>query len=899
MKTVLLAMFVSVAVIAAEKPAAPKVAPVAADYNDVFKGLKFREIGPAAMGGRIDDFAVVESNPDIIYVATASGGVFKTTNGGTTWEPVFDDQPNSTHRRRHRRAVRSLHRLGRHRRGEQSPELLLGQRRLQIDRRREDLEAHGARRLDAHRPHRHLPGRSEHRLRRRRRQLCGVRRRSAAFTKRPTAGRRGTTCSSSTRTPAPRDIAMDPDSPGTLIAAMYQRRRTVFGYSGSGPGRGLYKTTDGGATWKKLEKGLPWDPDAKKPAGAAAATAGAPTGARFRGGQGDRPHRRQLLSAQRQHRLCRHRTCERRHLPQRRQGRDVDAGIGDQSARHLLQPDRHRSEQRPALWVHRRADVLLRGRREDVQERTSCRGSTATITPCGSIRATRITCSPAPTAASISSHDRGKTWDYLNNIAIGQFYEIGLRHAEAVHICGGLQDNNVWCGPSATFDTRGISNATGSPSAAATASTRRSIRPIRTSSTPSRRTATCCAAISRRTSRAPSVRRRPEGERFRFQWNSPLVISAFDNKTIYYGGNYLFKSTDRGDSWTRLGNDLTNNQIATSSPIMGRVPDKLTMSRHDGVQDWPAITTISESPLNRDLLWAGTDDGNLQVTRDGGKTWKNVSPKKGIYVSRVVASRFNEGTAYATLDGHRSNDFAVYVFMTSDYGETWKPIRDGTDRRRRRHRPRHPRAFPQSEAAVPRHRARPLRLLRSRRPLDAAQTQSAHGAGGRHRHPSARQRSRPRHPRTFDLDPRRPRAARADDRRHPVRGSARVRYAAGNRVARRQPQRRHRPQGVLRPESSERRAHHLLPEEQAEGEGKGEDHCQRQRRKGHSRHRRHRRCRHQPRDVGPAHAIRERSAARGRSRGGGDFVGAGRRSGGGRRSADSRVRCASSPASTR
>src|SRR5207247_1817588 len=95
-KAVLLAMFVSVAVIAAEKPAAPKAAPVATDYNEVLKGLKFREIGPAAMGGRIDDFAVVESNPDIIYVGTASGGLFKTTNGGTTWEPLFDDQPNST-----------------------------------------------------------------------------------------------------------------------------------------------------------------------------------------------------------------------------------------------------------------------------------------------------------------------------------------------------------------------------------------------------------------------------------------------------------------------------------------------------------------------------------------------------------------------------------------------------------------------------------------------------------------------------------------------------------------------------------------------------------------------------------------------------------------------------------
>jgi hypothetical protein len=115
---------------------------------------------------------------------------------------------------------------------------------------------------------------------------------------------------------------------------------------------------------------------------------------------------------------------------------------------------------------------------------------------------------------------------------------------------------------------------------------------------------------------------------------------------------------------------------------MGKAPDKYTLSRHDGVQAWPAITTISESPLNKDLLWAGTDDGNLQVTRDGGKNWKNVFDKvkgvpKGTYVTRVVASRHAEGTAYATFDGHRSNDFGVYVYMTTDYGENWKAIRNG------------------------------------------------------------------------------------------------------------------------------------------------------------------------------------------------------------------------------
>ncbi|HEX7681532.1 MAG TPA: hypothetical protein VF713_25625, partial [Thermoanaerobaculia bacterium] len=234
-----------------------------------------------------------------------------------------------------------------------------------------------------------------------------------------------------------------------------------------------------------------------------------------------------------------------------------------------------------------------------------------------------------------------------------------------------------WCGPSATFDTRGIANSdwftVGGGDGFYAQIDPTDPNTVYAESQDGNLLRRNLKTHESRSIRPPAA----EGERLRFEWNSPLVVSSFDNKTIYYGGNYLFKSTDRGDSWTRLGGDLTSNQDRDKLPIMGRVPDKLTMSRHDGVQSWPAITTISESTLNRDLLYVGTDDGNLQVTRDGGKSWKNVSPKKGIYVSRVIASRFNEGTAYATLDGHRSNDFGVYVFMTSDYGDTWKPIRGG------------------------------------------------------------------------------------------------------------------------------------------------------------------------------------------------------------------------------
>jgi hypothetical protein len=156
------------------------------------------------------------------------------------------------------------------------------------------------------------------------------------------------------------------------------------------------------------------------------------------------------------------------------------------------------------------------------------------------------------------------------------------------------------------------------------------------------------------------------------------LISPHDPQTIYYGGNKLFRSPDRGETW-EASIDLTTQQDRDKLPLMGVLSDEKTLSRNDGIAHYGDIISVSESPLKKGLLYVGTDDGNLQVSRDEGKTWKNVIDKvpgvpKYTYVSRVIASRFDEGRAYMTLDGHRNNDFKAYVFMTSDYGESWKSI---------------------------------------------------------------------------------------------------------------------------------------------------------------------------------------------------------------------------------
>jgi photosystem II stability/assembly factor-like uncharacterized protein len=683
---------------AAEKKkeaASAALAPAPPDYDTLFKGLKFREIGPAAMGGRIDDFAVVESNPDIIYVATASGGIFKTRNGGTTWEPLFDDQPVST--------------IGAVAVAPSDPSIVWAGTGEANNRQSSSWGDGVYKSTDAGKSWKKMGLGDSHHIGRivispadpntvyvaAGGRLWGPSKERGVY-KTTDGGKSWTNVLFINEDTGATDLAMDPDSPGTLIAAVYQRRRSVFGFNGSGPSSGLYKTTDGGATWKKLEKGLPWDPSPTPPpqpasegpggggggGGAAPAPQAAaapkidPEAVKEIGRIGVSFYRRDgnVVYALVQHAAGGLFRSDDRGETWTKMSDTNPRGIYYSQIR--IDPN---NDQR--LWVHGAnmytSDDGGKTFRQNLVQRIHGDYHAMWIDPRDSDH--MITGSDG---GIYISHDRGRSWDFVNTIPLAQFYEIGLDMQKPYHICGGLQDNNVWCGPSSTFDTRGIANSDwftvggGDGFYAQIDPTDPSI--VYAESQDGNVLRRNLKTHESRSIRPPA----PEGERYRFQWDSPLAISAFDPKTIYYGGNYLFKSTDRGDTWTRLGSDLTTGQDRDKLPIMGKVPDQYTISRHDGAQSWPTITTISESPLNKDVLYAGTDDGNLQVTRDGGKSWKNVAENakgvpKGTYVSRVVASRHAEGTAYATFDGHRGNDFNVYVYMTGDYGATWKPIRHG------------------------------------------------------------------------------------------------------------------------------------------------------------------------------------------------------------------------------
>lgn len=661
-------------VLAQEKPkdktkATPSPTPAPAakkTLQGAMAGMRFREIGPATMGGRINDIEVVSSDSRIIYAATAAGGILKSINGGTSWTVIFDKE--------------TVPSVGDIAITPSNPSILWAGTGESNNRQSSSWGNGIYKSMDAGKTWKNMGLEKTMAIARvvvhpTNPDIVYVAATGNLWAASPERGVYRTMDGGKTwalvlkvnEDSGATDIAIDTESPTILYAAMYQRRRTVFGFNGSGEGSALYKTNDGGDTWTKITKGMPYD--------AENAPTPRPEGFSETGRNAIAIYAKDtnIVYAMVEH---------------------ANGGIyrSNDKGETWTRMSNIDANPRPMYFSQIRIDPNndLRLWIAGVTTQYSDDGGktwTGNFSRAPHADTHGLWIDPKDSNHLIAgndgginiTYDRGVTWDYANTIPIGQFYEVGADNSMPYKICGGLQDNNAWCGPSMSFNPRGITNDDwytigggdgfyaqpdpNDPDIVYTESQdgnvlRRNVK----------------------TGESKSIRpREDEGEKnYRFHWNSPIVISTFDRNTIYYGGNFLFKSTNRGDSWVKVGGELTTNVDRNTLPIMGKVPDKNTRSRHDGVQQFPAITTISESPVNKSVLWAGTDDGNLQVTRDS-VTWKNVSDKvpglpKGTFVSRVVASRENEGTAYATFDGHRNGDFKVYVYMTSDYGETWRSI---------------------------------------------------------------------------------------------------------------------------------------------------------------------------------------------------------------------------------
>jgi photosystem II stability/assembly factor-like uncharacterized protein len=286
-------------------------------------------------------------------------------------------------------------------------------------------------------------------------------------------------------------------------------------------------------------------------------------------------------------------------------------------------------------------------------------------------------------------------WLYQRALPVGQFYHIGLDNSVPFRICGGMQDNNNWCGPSATTWSDGILNedwfVVGGGDGFVTVFDTTDNRTLYSSSQYLGLTRVDLRTMQRRAIRpmwpegdvykrgnwgppAPLVGRFQEGA----NWNSPFAISSHDAKTVYGGMRNLYRSRDRGETWTRLG-DFTSGVNRRTLAIMGQLPDSNTLSLDDGISFYPTTSAFSESPVDRRVLYVGTDDGRLHVSRDEGATWKNITANltglpAGTWVRHIEASRHAPGTVYALFDGHQNGDFRNWLFRSTDFGQSWTSI---------------------------------------------------------------------------------------------------------------------------------------------------------------------------------------------------------------------------------
>jgi photosystem II stability/assembly factor-like uncharacterized protein len=619
--------------------------------ESVFEGLKWRCVGPANMGGRIDDFAVVESNPKIIYVGSASGGVWKTTNNGVTWTPIFDDQVTSS--------------IGDVAVAPSNPDIIwVGSG--EANNRQSSSWGDGVYKSpDGGKTWKNMGLRDTHHIGRivihptnpdivyvaALGHLWGPNKERGLF-RTVDGGKTWVNTKFIDENTGFVDVALDHQSPNILYAAAYQRRRRGWGFNGGGPGSGLYKTTDGGETWFRLTNGLP-------------------SGDTGRIGIDIYRSNPNIVYA----------------IIENKEG-----GVFRSEDKGLTWEKMSSTNPRPMYYSQIRIDpnndsrIWVLGIPMYVSEDGGKSFSTSYLRGVHTDHHA-MWIDPSDTNHMVIgsdggiyfSYDRGKTWDFINTLPIGQFYEVGFDFRNPYYVYGGLQDNGTWGGPSSTLYRLGVSNEDwvrigGGDGFYA------QVDPQDYNTIYAESQNGYLFRFDGRTGESKSIRPEPndDQERYRFNWNSPVLISPHDSRTIYCGGNKLFKSKDRGETW-EASIDLTTQQDREMLPLMGVLPDKNTLSRHDGITYYGDITTISESPLKEGLLYVGTDDGNLQVSRDGGKTWTNVISKvprlpKHTYVTRVVASCFKEGTAYATFDGHRNDDFKPYVFMTVDYGESWTNI---------------------------------------------------------------------------------------------------------------------------------------------------------------------------------------------------------------------------------
>lgn len=619
-----------------------------------FAGLRMRLLGPAVTSGRVVDFAVHPRNRGHYYAAAGSGGVWKTTNDGTTWTPVFDDQgsysigcvvldPKSpqtvwvgTGENNSQRSVGYGDGVYRSDDGGKSWKNLglkssehIG--RIVLDPRNSEtvyVAAQGP-----------LWGPGGDR----------------GLYKSINGGKTWQCVLNISENTGVTDIVLDPRSPDVILAAAYQRRRHVWTLIDGGPEGGIHKSTDGGKNWRNLSSGLPKGDLGR--IGLTVAPSNPETvyaiiestdkkGGIFRSTDfGETWEKRNDFDQQAQY-------YSRLYVDPKNLNRiyvmNVLIQVSDDGGKTLSKlGEKFKHVDNHALWIDPRDPNFYR---------VGCDGGV------------------------YESHDRAANWRFTANLPITQFYDVACDEAAPFYrVYGGTQDNFTLGGPARNRSVHGITNADWQVAQDGDGFHCK-VDPRNPDTVYAEAQYGVLVRFDRRTGQRLGIQPQPgKGEApLRWNWDSPLLISPHSPTRLYFAANKVFRGDDRGDTWTAISGDLTRQINRDTLPVMGKVWPPDTVGKHLSTSFYGNITALAEAPKQEGLLYAGTDDGLVQVSEDGGKNWRKEARFPGVpertYVSRIVPSRHDAQTVYAAFDNHKNADFAPYVLRSADAGKTWSSI---------------------------------------------------------------------------------------------------------------------------------------------------------------------------------------------------------------------------------
>ncbi|UCF37049.1 MAG: hypothetical protein JSU96_20005 [Acidobacteriota bacterium] len=625
--------------------------------NATFKGLEFRGIGPALMSGRIADLAIHPIRKSTWYVAVGSGGVWKTVNRGTTWTPIFDDQ--------------TAYSVGCVTLDPSNPEIVWVGTGENVSGRHVGFGDGVYKSLNAGETWSRMGlEKSEHiakiLIEPKNGDTIYVAAEGPLWT---AGGERGVFKSTDggrswelvleiSADTGITDLEFSPDDPQTLYAAAYQRRRTVAQFLGGGPESGIYKSTDSGKTWRRIERGLPkgdmgkiglavsvLDPShvyatieaSDREKGFYLSTDRGESwekrNAYISGGTGAHYYQEIYASP---------------HKLDRVYQMDVRMQItedGGKTFGPLGEQNKH-SDNHALAFDANDPDYLLCGTDGGIYE----------------------------------TFDHGKTWRFIANLPVTQFYKMALDNALPFYnVVGGTQDNSSQHGPSRTKTVHGIRNQDWIITLGADGHGSQ-IDPEDPNIVYSEMQSGRPARFDRATGERLDIQPRPQpgDDPERWNWDAPILISPHLHTRLYYGSQRLWRTDDRGDSWTPISPDLTRNQNRYELPIAGRVWSVNALWDHSAMSIYNTTTSISESPLVESLIYVGTDDGLIQVTEDGGRNWRRIDSLPGVaeyfYVNEVKASVTDPDTVFVAVDQHKIGDYQPYLFRSADRGKTWSSI---------------------------------------------------------------------------------------------------------------------------------------------------------------------------------------------------------------------------------